>query len=80
MKNENLDLDVEELALQLTDMLSVALFFAGVQEEKIQEATDAYIDNIDEVLGDDEEAEMGPQEIIKIINHLKKTRSDLFFS
>jgi len=80
MKNENLDLDIEELALQLTDMLSVALFFAGVQEEKIQEATDAYIDNIDEVLGDDEDAQMGPKEIIKIINHLKKTRSDLFFS
>jgi hypothetical protein len=79
MKDENLDLDIEELALQLTDMLSVALYFAGVQEEKLQEATDAYIDAIDEVLGDDEETEMGPQEIIKIINHLKRTQTDLFF-
>jgi len=80
MKEEDLDLDLEELALQLADMLSVALYFAGVEEEKLQEATDAYIDSIDEVLGDDDEAQMGPQEIISIINHLKKTRSDLFFS
>ncbi len=80
MKEEDLDLDIEELALQLTDMLSVALYFAGVQEEKLQQATDAYIDAIDEVLGDDDDMEMGPPEIISIINHLKKTQPDLFFS
>ncbi len=80
MKNSELDLEVEELALQLTDMLSAALYFAGVQEEKLEEATNAYIDAIDIVLEDDDEAEMGFEEIINIVKYLKQTEPNLFFS
>ncbi|NOX16549.1 MAG: hypothetical protein GXP61_11130 [Epsilonproteobacteria bacterium] len=79
MKNNELDLEIEELALQLTDMLSATLYFAGVQEEKLEEATEAYIDAIDVVLGDDDEAEMGVEEIISIVKYLKQTQPDLFF-
>ncbi len=80
MKNSDFDLEIEELALQLTDMLSATLYFAGVQEDKLKEASDAYIDAIDIVLGDDDEAEMGVEEIIKIVKYLKQNQPDLFFN
>ncbi|MFV0481967.1 MAG: hypothetical protein ACK5LP_08280 [Campylobacteraceae bacterium] len=71
-------LEIEELSVQLADMLNVALHFAGVKKAKMEEALDAYLDEMDEVLGENDDAEMGTAEIIKVINHLKKTRADLF--
>ncbi len=75
---EDYQVEIEELSIQLADMLSVALHFAGVKKAKMEEALDAYLDEMDDVLGDDENAEMGFNEIVKVIEHLKKTRTDLF--
>ena len=69
--------EVEELAMQLADMLGVALYFAGVKQDKMQEAVEAYLDAIDEVF-EDEDGEMGYEEIIKVIKHLQKTKKHLF--
>jgi hypothetical protein len=74
---EEIELEIEELACQLADMLGVALYFAGVKEKNMQKAVDAYLSGIDEVF-EDEDGTMGFEEIIKIIKHLQKTRKDLF--
>jgi len=71
------EFEIEELAMQLADMLGVALHYAGIPEEKIPQAVDAYLDAIDEVF-EDEDGEMGYEEIIKVIEHLKKTKPKLF--
>ncbi len=70
-------IEIEELAMQLADMLGAALYFAGVKEDKMQEAVEAYLDAIDEVF-EDEEGEMGYEEIIQVIKYLQKNRSYLF--
>ncbi|MDR3177971.1 MAG: hypothetical protein LBT96_03200 [Campylobacteraceae bacterium] len=70
--------EIKDLSVQLADMLSVALYFAGVKKAKLEEAIDAYLDDMDETLGDDENAPMGFDEIVKVIKHLKSARKDLF--
>ncbi|MDR1975830.1 MAG: hypothetical protein LBQ18_02425 [Campylobacteraceae bacterium] len=70
--------EIKDISLQLTDMLEAALYFAGVKKARLEEAIDAYLDEMDEALGEDEDAPMGFNEIVKVINHLKKTRADLF--
>ncbi len=71
-------LEAQELAMQLADMLGAALYFAGVKKDKMQEAVDAYLNAIDEVFAKDPEGEMGFEEIIKVIKHLQKTKKHLF--
>lgn len=76
---EEAEFELEEIAMQLADMLGAALHFAGVQEEKIPDAVDAYLKNLDEIFNDDEEtAEMGYEEVIQVINSLKTTHKHLF--
>ncbi|MDR0761749.1 MAG: hypothetical protein LBF13_01720 [Campylobacteraceae bacterium] len=70
--------EIKELSLQLTDMLEAALYFAGVKKARLEEAIDAYLDEMDEVLGSNEDAPMGFDEIVKVIKHLKNTKKDLF--
>ena len=77
-KITEIELEVEELAIQLADMLAVALHFAGVKEKNLQKATDAYLDAIDDFFGDNEDGEMGFDEIVGTINLLKKNKPELF--
>ncbi|MDR1285727.1 MAG: hypothetical protein LBJ88_05975 [Campylobacteraceae bacterium] len=70
--------EIKDLSMQLADMLSAALYFAGVKKAKLEEAIDAYLDDMDETLGNDENAPMGFDEIVKVIKHLKNSRADLF--
>jgi len=71
--------EIEELALQLADMLGAALYFAGVKKSRIQDGIDAYLEEIDNFFEDgNEDAEMGMEEVIGLINHLKKTNPELF--
>lgn len=71
------EFDIEELAMQLADMLHVALYFAGVKKENLEKAVDAYLDGMDESLGE-EDGEMGFEEVIKVITDLQKKRPELF--
>ncbi|NLC27435.1 MAG: hypothetical protein GX780_01515 [Campylobacteraceae bacterium] len=72
-----IELELEELAIQLTDMLGVALYFAGAKKPLLQDAIDGYIEEIDAYFVD-EDGEMGMDEIIEIIVNLKKSRPELF--
>ncbi len=77
---QDVEIEIEELAMQLSDMLNAALFFAGVKKENLKKAVDAYIDAIDEVFDEDDDAEMGLDEIIAVINHIKRKKPKLFSS
>lgn len=73
----NAKTEIEELAMQLADMLGAALHFAGAKKNKMRDAVEAYLDGIDEVF-DNEEGEMGFEEVVKVIEHIKKNHPNLF--
>lgn len=73
--NEEEKLDFEDLALEVIDMLGVALHFAGVKSENIEKAIDAYLEELDNL---DEDTSYGQKEIIEVIQSLKNKRKDLF--
>ena len=76
---EEAEFEIDEIAMQLADMLGAALHFAGVKESKIPDAVDAYLKGLDEIFNDDEdEAEMGFEEVVQVINSLKSTHKHLF--
>ncbi len=72
------EFEIEELAMQLADMLGAALHYAGVPDDKMPQAVEAYLNGIDEVFKDNLDGEMGYEEVIKVIEHLKQTRPELF--
>lgn len=73
--NEEEKLDLEDLAIEVIDMLGVALHFAGVKSESIEKAIDAYLEELDNL---DEDTSYGQKEIIEVIQSLKNKRKDLF--
>ncbi len=77
---QEIEMEIEELAIQLSDMLNAALFFAGVKKENLKKAVDIYLDSIDEIFDDDDDSEMGLDEIIIVINHMKRKNPELFNS
>jgi len=73
------EFEIEEIAMQLADMLGAALYFAGVKKDDLPDAVDAYLQGLDEVFENDEDiAEMGFEEVIKVIEHLQKSHKHLF--
>lgn len=70
---KELEEEIEELSIQLSDMLCVALKLSGVVEAKMQEALDTYIDGLDE-----ESLEYGVKEILENIEKLKKNKPEFF--
>ncbi len=81
MKKEELkeaEKEIEELSIQLIDMLEVALYFAGVKKENLKDAIEIYLNGIDEYYGNNEDEEMGVNEIIEVIKYIKKTKPKLF--
>ena len=68
--------DIEELSIQLSDMLCVALMLSGVKESQLQNALDAYVDIVDK--DQQENNEYGIEEILNYLDHLKHTKPELF--
>lgn len=76
---ERAEVEIEEMAMQLADMLGAALYFAGVKKEDLPKAIDLYLKGLDEVFDDeDEDSEMGFEEIIEVIEFLKTKHPKLF--
>jgi len=76
-KLDEAEKEIEELSTQLLDMLEVALHFAGIKKEHLKDSIEIYLNGIDEVFANDD-GEMGVEEIIQVINHVKKTKPELF--
>ncbi|MDE6958487.1 hypothetical protein LS72_001180 [Helicobacter apodemus] len=70
---QELEEEIEELAIQLSDMLCVALILSGVKEFKLQDALDSYIEGLDE-----ESLEYGVKEILANIQKLKQNKPEFF--
>ena len=75
--SKELENEIEDLTIHLADMLEATLHFAGVKEDDLEKAVKAYIDGLDEVF-DDDDGEMGYKEIVEAIEHLKKSKPELF--
>ncbi|MDD6056517.1 MAG: hypothetical protein SOW25_06720 [Helicobacter sp.] len=72
-KIKELEEEVEELSIQLSDMLCAALQLSGVKEKHIQDALDAYIEGLDE-----ESLEYGVKEILQNLENLKTSHPQFF--
>ncbi len=72
--------EIEELSTQLVDMLEVAFYFAGLKKEYFKNAIEIYLNGIDDYYANNEDGEMGVEEIIEVIKHIKKTKPQLFDS
>ena len=73
------EIEIEEMAMQLADMLGAALYFAGVKKEDLPKAVDLYLKGLDEVFGEQEEdEEMGFEEAIEVIEYLQNKHPKLF--
>ena len=70
--------EIEELSTQLVDMLEVAFYFAGLKKENFKNAIEIYLNGIDEYYANNEDGEMGVDEIIEVIKYIKKTKPKLF--
>jgi len=76
---ERAEIEIEEMAMQLADMLGAALFFAGAKKEDIPQAIDLYLKGLDEVFEDeDEDSEMGFEEVIEVIEYIRNKNPKLF--
>lgn len=76
---EQAEIEIEEMAMQLADMLGAALYFAGVKKEELPQAIDLYLKSMDEVFEDeDEDSEMGFEEIIEVIEYVKSKYPKMF--
>jgi len=74
---EALTKEVEDLTIHLADMLEATLHYAGVSDENLELGVKSYIEALDEVF-EDEDGDMGYQEIIRVIEYLKKKKPLLF--
>lgn len=76
MKDDELSL--EEMALEVLDMLCVALYFAGAKEEHIKELLQIYPAQIDKYFDNLQSSNYGQNEIIDIIKSLKRDYPQFF--
>lgn len=63
------ELEISELALEVIDMLGVALYFARAKKDKIQTLIELYMDELDCV---DENLPYNQEQMIKLIHTLQK--------
>lgn len=69
------DLEINELALEVMDMLGVALYFAGAKEHKIDTLIDLYAKELDCV---DENLPYNQEQMILLIQTLQKKYPQYF--
>lgn len=69
------DVEINELALEVIDMLSVALHFAGAKKDKLEELIDLYMQELDCV---DEDLPYDQEQIIFLIQTLQKKYPQCF--
>ena len=65
---EKAEIEIEEMAMQLADMLGAALYFAGVKKEDLPKAIDLYLNGLDEVFED----------VVEAIEYIKNKNPKLF--
>lgn len=74
--NKTLKNELENLQYELGIVLEAMLLYAGVKREKLENAIEVYIDNIDNVLENSNKE--GVDEILEVVEFLKNKYKDFF--
>ncbi|EEP3708227.1 hypothetical protein HpCK35_03860 [Helicobacter pylori] len=74
--NKTLKNELEDLQYELGIVLEAMLLYAGVKREKLENAIEVYIDNIDNVLENSNKE--GVDEILEVVEFLKNKYKDFF--
>ncbi len=74
--NKTLKNELENLQYELSIVLEAMLLYTGVKREKLENAIEAYIDNIDNVL--ENSNKKGVDEILEVVEFLKNKYKDFF--
>lgn len=77
LQHKDSQISIQELATQLIDTLSVALYYAGVKRDKLEDALESYEELLDSLEYDDE-SPYGIDEMIKTIESLRQSHKELF--
>nr|WP_321435200.1 hypothetical protein [uncultured Campylobacter sp.] len=78
MKDYEKEVSLEELSYELDVMLEAMLLNAGVKRNKLEEAYELYVENIDDVLASLDKSVDGVDEILAVVEYLRKNHADLF--
>ncbi|MFQ6342101.1 hypothetical protein [Campylobacter sp. VTCC 70190] len=76
MQNKNLKNELEDLRYELSIVLEAMLLYAGVKREKLENAIEAYIDNIDRIL--ETSNKEGVDEVLEVVEFLRNNYKELF--
>ncbi|HEB9353846.1 TPA: hypothetical protein RZK44_000152 [Campylobacter coli] len=74
--NKNLKNELEDLRYELSIVLEAMFLYAGVKREKLENAIEAYIDNIDSVLENSNKE--GVDEVLEVVEFLKNQHPEFF--
>ena len=78
MKDYEKEVSLEELSYELDVMLEAMLLTAGVKRNKLEEACELYVENIDDVLQSLDKSVDGVDEILAVVEYLRKNHAELF--
>lgn len=78
MKDYEKEVSLEELSYELDVMLEAMLLNAGVKQNKLEEACELYVENIDDVLVSLDKSVDGVDEILAVVEYLRKNHVELF--
>ena len=78
MKDYEKEVSLEELSYELDVMLEAMLLNAGVKRNKLEEAWELYVENIDDVLVSLDKSVDGVDEILAVVEYLRKNHAELF--
>lgn len=76
MKDYENEITPEEMSYELDLMMQGMLYFAGVKKDRLLDACDIYIENIDDILENSKSE--GVDEVIEVVEFMKKNYKELF--
>ena len=76
MKTNDEKIAEQDLIYEINILLDAMLLYAGVKRERLADAAQLYIENIDTVLANSDAS--GADEVIAVVEFLRSTHADLF--
>ena len=74
--HKNFKDEIEDLQYELSIVLEAMLLYAGVKKEKLENAIEAYIDNIDKITQNSNKE--GVEEILELVEFLRQNHKEFF--
>ena len=76
MKNNDEKIAEQDLIYEINILLDAMLLYAGIKRERLADAAQLYIENIDTVLQDSDVS--GADEVIAVVEFLRRKHAELF--